>query len=173
MKKLTTTLLISTLTVGGLAIAGTSMARHGDGSGHCGARSMQGKMHGPGKTAGIGHAGKRIAAIIQLEKSLDLSKEQRTAVREIMKKARMAGRVHRDILIENRLALHDLMEAEDFNEQETRRLAEIQADNKAELMLLHARTRADIRAQLTDTQREKLSELRQDRGFGYGFGHHL
>lgn len=172
MNKLATTLLITTLALGGLAIAGTSMARHGAGSGHCDARGMQGKMHGPGKTTGFGHAGKRITAIIQLEKSLDLSKEQRTAVREIMKKARTAGRAHRDILIDNRLALHDLMEAEDFNEQETRRLAEIQADNKAELMLLHARTRADIRAQLTDAQREKLSELRQDRSFGYGFGQH-
>lgn len=171
MKTLTTTLLITTLTVGGLAITGTSLARHGD-AGHCAAHGMQARLHGPGKMAGFGHAGKGFAAIMRLEKNLDLSKEQRTAIREIIKNARTAGRAHRDILFDNRLALHDLMEAENFNEQEARRLAEIQADNMAELMLLHARTRADIRAQLSDEQREKVSELRQERGSGYGFGQH-
>jgi len=37
---------------------------------------------------GFGHAGKELVAIMQLEKCLDLSTEQRTAVREIMKSAR-------------------------------------------------------------------------------------
>ncbi len=170
MNKLTTTLLISTLAIGGLTIAGTSMARHDDGSSRCDKHNMQGRMHGHGSKGGFGHAGKGYRAIMRLEKSLDLSKEQRTAIREIMKNARTARRAHRDMLDDNRLALHDLMEAEEFNEQEARRLAEIQADNMAELMLLHAKTTADIRAQLSVAQREKFSGLRQDRGHGKGSG---
>lgn len=172
MKKLTTTLLITALTVGGLTIAGTSMARHGDGYGHCGANGQHGKKHGPGMMDGSGHAGKGFAAIMHLEKNLDLSDEQSTAIREIMKNARIAGRAHRDILFDNRLALHDLTEAGDFNEHEARRLAEIQADNMAELMLLRVRAHADIRAQLTDAQREKMSALHLGRGPGHGFGQH-
>ena len=170
MKKLTTTLLITTLIIGGMTIAGTSMARYGEGN--CDARGMQGRMHGPGKMDGFGHRGRGSGGILRLEKGLDLSKEQRTAIREIMKNARTAGRVHRDALSDNRLALHDLTEAEEFNEQEMRRLAKIKADNMTELMLLHARTNAAIRAQLTDEQREKLSELRQDRSFGRDFSRH-
>ena len=168
MKRLTTTLLITSLAIGGMAIAGTGMARHGDGHGPCSADGMQGRKH----RHGFGHAGRGFSAIMQLEQNLDLNREQRTAVREILKNARTARRSHRDKLIDNRLALHDLMEADVFNDQEARKLAEIQADNLAGLLLLHARTRAGIRAQLTDAQREKLAELRQNHAYGYGFGRH-
>lgn len=170
MKKLTTTLLITTLAIGGMAAAGNSMARYGDGN--CDARPMQGAMHAPGGMQGFGKRGHGAGGILRLEKGLDLSKEQRTAIREIIKNARAAGRVHRDALSDNRLALDDLMEADEFNEQEMRRLAEINASNMTELMLLRARTDAAIRAQLTAEQREKLSELRPERGFGRGFGRH-
>lgn len=170
MKKLTTTLLLTTLAIGGLTIAGTSMARYGDGQ--CGADAMQGRMYGHGKMAEFGHPGKGFGAIMRLEKSLDLNQEQRTAIREIMKSARTEGRIHRDALSDNRLALHDLMQAEALNEQEVRSLAKVRADSMAELMLLHARTNAAIREQLTDIQREKMSELSQNRGFGRGFNRH-
>ena len=71
MKKLTTTLLLTTLAIGGLTIAGTSMARYGNDQ--CGAGAMQGRMHGPGKMAGFGHAGKGSGTIMRLEQRLDLS----------------------------------------------------------------------------------------------------
>lgn len=166
MKKLTTTLLLTTLVIGGLTVAGTSMARYGDD--RCGAGAMQGRMHGPGRMAEFGHA-KGPGAITRLERSLDLSQEQRTAIREIMKSARTEGRVYRDALSDNRLALHDLMQAAELNEQELRSLMKVKADNMAELMLLHARTNAAIREQLTGAQREKMAELGQSRGFGQGF----
>ncbi|MGB5605009.1 MAG: Spy/CpxP family protein refolding chaperone [Gammaproteobacteria bacterium] len=172
MKKLTTTLLITTLAIGGMTIAGTSLARHGDGYSHCGADGMQDGKHRSGHRDSFGHADRGFHAIRRLEKNLDLSTEQRTAVREIMQNARTARRAYRDILLDNRLALHDLMEAEDFDEQEARRLAEIQGDHMAELMVLRARTQADIRAQLTAEPREKLSGLHRERGFGHGFGRH-
>lgn len=171
MKKITTTLLLTTLTIGGLAIADTSMARYGDSQ--CGARGMQERMHSPGKMAEFGRQGKGLPGILRLEKKLDLSKAQRTAIHEIMKNARTAKRVHRDALSDNRLALYELMEVEEFNEQEMRRLVRIKADNMTELMLLRAKTRAAIRAQLTDVQREKLSELHQNRGFARDFGRRL
>lgn len=166
MKKLTTTLLITTLAIGGMTIAGSSMARHSDEHQQCNSYGTHDRRHGPGKMHRSGHADKGYHAIMRLEKNLDLSTEQRTAVRDIMKNARTARRAYRDALMDNRLALHDLMEAEQFSEQEARRLAEIQAAGIAEMIVLRARTEADIRAQLSAEQREKLAGLRQDRGFG-------
>ena len=166
MKKLTTTLLITTLAVGGLAIAGTSMAGHGDGYSRCGSHGMNGHGH----MKGSGRAGKGSSAIMRLEKNLDLSEEQSSAIREIMDNARTARRANRDMLKDNRRALHDLVEAEMFDEQEARRLAEIQADNMAEMILLKAKTRAAIRAQLSVEQREKLAASGKDRGYGKGSG---
>lgn len=170
MKKLTTTLLITTLAVGGLTIAGTSMARHGDGSSPCGSDGMHDRMHGPGHMKGSGHGGKGSSAIIRLEKKLDLSEEQSSTIREIMNSAHTARRAHRDILKDNRRALRDLVEAGEFNEQEARRLADIQADNMADMILLKAKTHAAIRAQLSVAQREKLAASGKDRGYGKGSG---
>ena len=170
MKKLTTTLLITTLAVGGLTIAGTSMARHGDGSSPCGSHGMQDRMHGHGHKKGSGHAGKESSAIMRLEKKLDLSEEQSSTIREIMDNARTARRAQHDIVKENRIALHDLVEAEEFNEQEARRLADIQADNMADMIFLKAKTRAAIRAQLSVAQREKLAASGKDHGYGKGSG---
>lgn len=152
MKKSSTIVLFTTLAVGALAFAGTGMARHrmAEDAG-CGAHGGPGIMKESGR-GGIG----------RLERFLDLSESQRSAIHGIRQASRSRMHELRDALSDQRFALREMVRNGKYDEQKAGELARAQGEHLAEMLLLRTRNRAAIRDLLTEQQREQLAS-RPDR----------
>jgi Spy/CpxP family protein refolding chaperone len=132
----------------------------------------------PGGGPGCGQGGYRMnadqrfgapgARLERLAARLDMTEAQRAEVRAIFEGSRDEMVALREQMKANRTDIRELMYSGDFDEAAVRRIAAEQGDLKAEMIVLRARQRAEMRAVLTDEQISQLEQMRQRRqGRGY------
>ncbi len=150
--------LLVVMAITGAAGAGIAHAFPPGGSHSCirGERSMGFAGHD-----GYGDPDQRID---RMANSLNLTKAQRDAMRAIVDKVRPQTRELRDQLAENHKQMRALMQQATPKESEVRQLAESQGRAMADMIVLHTKVRTEIRAILTDAQREQLQQWHQGRG---------
>lgn len=149
MKKPVKLLLLAGV-VSGVLAAGLVHAMPG------GERCMR-DAHAMGKGYGR-HAMDPEARIERMADALDLTQEQRSQMRGIVDKSRPQTREVRDRLRDSRKQLHALMQQDQAPEREIRRLADSQGKAMADMIVLHTKVQADIRALLTPQQRQKMQQ---------------
>ena len=107
----------------------------------------------------------------RLAERLDLTTEQRDRIDEIVNRARHSRRDHIDALVRAHKTYRDLLQAPQLDEAAVRELARAQSAHVEALMVIGARTFAEVRSELTPEQRERLARLRfRHRGW-HGGGH--
>lgn len=119
---------------------------------------------GPGGHFRGGHSGDRMMHVMQ---TLDLTKEQREAIRNIKNESRDQMEVKRDEMFEIRKALHEQGSAETYDAAKVRQLADAKAKIMADMTVQRIKTMHQIRKELTAEQLEELDEIK-DRRFGRG-----
>lgn len=108
-----------------------------------------------------GHRGE--GGIEHMAERLNLTAEQRGAIREIVDRQRPQMRELRDKMRANREQLQALGQGGALDETELRRLADAQGQLMAEMIVLRAKTRSEISAVLSEEQRRQREEMRQQR----------
>ncbi len=117
-------------------------------------------MHG-GPMMGPGRGGPFM--LRALDRHLDLTDDQRTAIEQIVDASRAEGealRVEMHALFEQ---VRDQVEQEGFDEDRVRIIIENQAPRMVDMMVLRIRTLAEIREQLTPEQQATMQELIESR----------
>ena len=94
---------------------------------------------------------------------LDLSEEQRDAIRDMIKGERSSIQPLMERMREARMALQDAITSDPVDEALIRQKAQALADVGADLALLRAQIGAKVRGVLTEEQRERAEELRERR----------
>lgn len=154
MKINTKPLVAGTVLLASLGLAATVQASPGDrGPEHC-----MHKNHGKGY--GMKH-GSRGFNTERMAEKLGLSEEQRTRVNAIVEESRPQIEALREKMRETRKQLREQMHTGDYNEAEVRKLADAQGDLKADMIVLRAQQRAEIRDILTEEQRKQMKEMWQ------------
>jgi Spy/CpxP family protein refolding chaperone len=151
MKKSIKVLLVA-MTITGAVGAGIAHAFPPGGAHGC--------LHGPRAMGFGGHKGygDPDRMIDRMAESLNLTKEQRDAMRTIVDKARPQTRELRDKLAENHKQLRALIQQGMPKESEVRKLADAQGQAIADMIVLRTKVRTEIRGVLTDAQREKMQQ---------------
>ena len=173
MNKITTTLLVSSLALGGFTLANASDDRyeryeryeHSEDDDRYERHSYKGKYCDK-------HGKKSDGRIERMIKHLDLTDEQATQVRSIRDSYQPKMKALREKMKDNRKQLREEMHAETIDQQKVKKLAQTMGDLKAEKIILRAEKRSKIRDVLTGEQREKMKEMKQHRGYKYKQGHH-
>ena len=94
-----------------------------------------------------------------MAKKLDLSDDQRTQIEGIVEASKQQIRDHHDKLRANREQLKSLMKQSPLDEAALRKIADIQGDLKADLIVLRAQQWAKIGDILSSEQRAKLVDM--------------
>lgn len=149
MKKATTTILITSALAASLAAAVPVFAHEPGMRDGCGGHAY------PMTFRGHGDLDSRIEHMTQ---RLNLSPEQRTAMRAIVDKERPQLRVLRDQLLDNRKQLRTLMVQDNADEAKVRTLADGQGKTMADLIVLRTRMKSEMARILTDQQRQQLHQ---------------
>ncbi len=102
--------------------------------------------------------------IDRMADALDLAKAQRDAMRAIVDKAHPQTRELRDKLAENHKQLRALIQQGSPKESELRKLADTQGRMMADMIVLRTKVQTEIRAVLTDAQREQMQQWREKHG---------
>jgi len=172
MNKLATTLLVSSLALGGFTLANASDDRyeryeryeHSEDDDRYERHSYKGKYcdkHGK-------KSGQRMERMI---KHLELSDEQATQVRSIRDSYQPKMKALREKMKENRKQLREEMRAETIDQEKVEKLAKSMGDLKADKIILRAEKRSKIHDVLTKEQREKMKEMKERRGYKYKHGY--
>ena len=119
---------------------------------------------GPGGHFRGDHKGGRMMHVM---KKLDLTKEQRQAIRTIKNESRDKMEVKRDEMLDIRKALHEQVKTEKYDAAKVRKLADAKAKLMADMTVQRINTMHQIRKELTAEQLEELDEIK-DRRFGRG-----
>ncbi len=119
---------------------------------------------GPGGHFGGHHGGDRM---MHMMKTLDLTTEQRQAIRKIKNESRDQMEVKRDELFEIRKALREQGRAETYDAAKVRDLADAKAKITADMTVQRIKTMQQIRKELTAEQLKELDEMK-DRRFSRG-----
>jgi Spy/CpxP family protein refolding chaperone len=151
MKRTIVTVFISILLGVALAVALPIFAHPPGESYRCGAGSHP---------SAFGPHGDPEARIERLTEQLDLTKEQRDAMRAIIDQARPQMRALHDKLLDNRKQLWALMQGTP-DESQLRTLADAQGKTIADLIVWRTNMHLKIGKVLTDQQREQLHQLRR------------
>ncbi len=106
------------------------------------------------------HKGDRMMHVM---KKLDLSKEQRQAVREIKNETRDQMESKRDDMKDIRKALRDQARAETYDATKVRELADAKARIMADMTVQRIETMQRIRKELTAEQLDKLNDMKERR----------
>ena len=155
MRKLTQTLLISSLLTVSAVAAGTAFADSKGG----------GCFHG--KRMGMAHGGfDSERRLDRMTSRLDLSAEQQDQIKAIFDANQAERQALRENMQQNREALRNLMTTDNPNEADIRALAETQGQFKADMIVMKAKTRQAIAAILTDEQKAKMQSMRDKRHRG-------
>jgi Spy/CpxP family protein refolding chaperone len=141
--------LLAAVAFGGVAGTGIAFALPAFGA-HGYARGGAMGFHGRGSYGDIDGRVERLAD------RLDLSKEQRNAMRAIVDKARPQMRDLRDRLVDNRKQLRALEREAKPDEARVTQLADAQGRAIAELIVLRTKIIGEMRGVLTDEQRSRL-----------------
>lgn len=135
----------------------TSTTRHAEGEHHGGDRS---KMHRGKKGDRFGNPRHMVK---RLQRELDLTDLQKQAIDNSLLAAKPEADALRDASRANHKAMRELSpDAADYDLQ-LQALADERGQLEADRAKLHGRIRAEIDAQLTDEQRQRLAEIKSER----------
>lgn len=161
--------LLAATTLTGVAFAhdGYSGPRH-MGHGYQGS-GYGGPGYGPPSFGPHGHHA--MGGLSSLAEKLDLSKEQRKSVRDIMDKSRSQARALGESMIENRERMDEVLDDKGYG-ADFDKLARQQGELIGEMIMLRESTRARIEGVLTAEQKERFRDYADDscdRGPGFGW----
>jgi Spy/CpxP family protein refolding chaperone len=94
---------------------------------------------------------------------LKLTAEQRASVKTVMEKSKPQIADLREKMRTNRKALREVRRGPKIDEGQVQQLARERGNLVAELIIERTRMRNDIRQVLTDTQREQMRQMRENR----------
>ena len=135
-------LIIGSILAGTIGVAGLAQACGGPGGSH------------------KGHGGDRMMHVM---KKLDLSTEQRDAVRTIKRDSRDQMQARRDEMQDIRQALQKQASAETYDAAKVRELADAKAKIMADITVQRIETMQKVRKQLTAEQLAKFDEMKDRR----------
>jgi len=156
MNKITTTLLVSSLALGGFTLANADDNRHERGD-------RYEKHDHKGKYCNK-RGKKSHNRIEKMIKHLGLSDEQATKVRSIRESFQPKMEALRNKKKETRKQLREVMHAESIDQNKVKELAKTIGDLKANKIILRAEMRSDIHKVLTKAQREEMKKRKEHRG---------
>lgn len=156
MKKYTRTLTTAAVLTALLGTAGATIAMgHEDG--------MRGCKHDSHKTQKSRHHGGRGLSVQRLADKLDLTEDLRVQIESAVAGTLEQIQAKRESMRENRDELRKIMQTYPVDEAEVQRLATVQGDLKAAMIMLRAQKKATIDAFLSEKQRSQLREMRGKR----------
>ncbi len=158
MRELSRKILVGALVAGSLATGAVC----------AGAPAVAGEGYQGAHAKGYGRHGNPQAHMERMAERLNLTAEQRTAMREIFDRTRPQMGELRDKLADNRQQLRTLGQGTTVDEAQVRRLADAQGQLMAEMIVLRTKMRSEINAILTEEQRQQLKELGERRGHRRG-----
>lgn len=104
-----------------------------------------------------------VSLLMRAVRHLDLSDEQKVAVKEVMHGLKVDMRPVNGEMKANHLQLKDLITADTFDENAVALLAETEGKLAADRLMITSRAISDIYAQLTDEQRVELKTMATER----------
>ena len=104
-----------------------------------------------------------VSQVFRAVRRLDLSEDQKSAVKEIMQRLKQETRPIMGEMKANHVLLRDLIKAETYDEAAVAELAEAEGKLAAERLVFTSRALSDMYAQLTDEQREELETMAAER----------
>jgi Spy/CpxP family protein refolding chaperone len=118
-----------------------------------------------------GHRG--MGGISYLADELELSEEQRKKIRDITGKSRTQARDLGEKMAENRAQMDDMLEDKGYS-ADYDKLARSQGELIGQMIMLRAKTHAQVEGLLTQEQKDRLRDNADDgcddeRGPGYGW----
>jgi Spy/CpxP family protein refolding chaperone len=156
MKTFTKAVVVSSLVAGGLAVAGTRLA------------SASPDEHGDCRRGGhsrmMGGMGGEDRSFRHMTERLDLTDDQRTALRDVLKKSESPMRAAGDKLRTNREALRKLEDEGKADDKQVQKLAQEQGKLMADMIVQRAKVHGEMQKVLTDAQRQQLKEMRSGAG---------
>jgi Spy/CpxP family protein refolding chaperone len=99
--------------------------------------------------------------------ALDLTKEQQEKVWNIMDEKRTQRRTHMISMREGRKQIHEAVSQGSYDAAQIRKLADDQGAAMADLIVLHAHARAQIRSVLTPEQQAEFQTMHGQRRGGF------
>jgi len=108
--------------------------------------------------------------MFKLLHKLDVSREQRTAIGEVMDTHRPMMREFMFDMMDGKKALQAILTSENYDPKQIEDLAAAQAANAEKMFLATAKSFAEISAILTPEQRKELAKMMESRGGRWG-GH--
>ena len=165
---MTTTKNILTATALTLAMTAATGVHAAPGEGFFGGprHDAMGMFGGPGLGRGPGGPGGFLGPLARMEfiaDELELTEEQREAIRASIDVAVSDARPVLEAMRDNREALREAGDPESYDAATVAALAETQGDLVAELILLKTATRAEVFGVLTPEQVEAIEERRSRR----------
>lgn len=139
-------LIIGSILAGTIGVAGLAQACGGPGGNFRGAHK--------------GHGGERMMHVM---KKLDLSAEQRNAVRTIKRDSRDQMQAKRDEMQDIRQALQKQASAETYDAAKVRELADAKAKIMVDITVQRIETMQKVRKQLTAEQLAKFDDMKDRR----------
>ncbi len=170
MKRTTSSIIAAGILLAATTLTGVAFA-HGDypGPRHMG-HGYQGPGYGPPSFGPHGY--RDMGGLSYLAEELDLSKEQRKTLRDIMDKSRSQTRDLGESMIENREKMDDVIDEKGYG-ADFDKLARRQGELIGEMIMLREKTRAQIEGALTDEQKARFRDRADDScEHGPGYGRH-
>ena len=118
---------------------------------------------GPGGPGGCNRGGN----MMQMAQVLDLTDQQKQAIRSIRDQHRDAMQSQRDQMMDIRESLRTLVHSDAYDAKKVQELADAKAKVQAEITVLRADTMHKIRGELTPEQAAKFDSMK---GGGFGRG---
>jgi len=159
MNKIVTTMLVSSLTLGGFALANASDDNRYEKREHAGKYCDK---HGKGFDS----------RIERMTEHLGLNDEQAKQVRAVRDNYHPQMLALRDKIKANRKQLREVMHADTVDQAKVEKLAQKMGALKADKIILRSKMRVEMNKVLTNEQRKKMSERKEGRGHGHGYKHH-
>lgn len=169
MNKIVTTILVSSLALGGFTAANADDDRYERGEHYERGHSYEHDSGHHGKFCDKhGMKGQRLEYMI---KQLGLSNDQADKVRNIRDAYMPDKKELRNKMRETRKQLREVMHADAIDQDQVETLAKAMGDLKTQKILLRAKMRNEIHQVLTSEQREKMKAMKKEhRGEKYRHG---
>lgn len=131
--------------------------------------SAQPSYDGEYQKTGMGFGPHRLFRLLH---KLDVSRDQREAIGEIMDDRRPIMREFMFDMMDGKKALQEILSSENYDPVQVEALAAIQAEKAHSMFIETARSFAEVSAILTTEQRRELAELLEKRPRRWGRRHH-
>jgi len=159
MNKIATTILVSSLALGGFTLANADDDRYDRGD-----RYERGEHKGKYCNK---HDKKSAYRMKKMVKKLGLSDEQAKQMQSIRDSYKEKMQSLRKKMKENKKQLREEMRAESMDQSKVKEIAQSTGDLKASKIILRAEMRNEIHKMLTKEQREKMKQYKEHKGKKY------